>query len=90
MKTKHRLLLAAYVAIFSLGFIGFAWDLPDAGMSLPPCPAEDSYLPGGCSWDASERGEGRGLDFWVVEDSQAGLCYTYPGHSEKNVCLPTR
>lgn len=64
--------------------------LPDAGMSLPPCATEDSVPVGGCSWDASERGNGAGADFWVTQDTQRGTCYTYPGHSDLNICVPPK
>lgn len=63
--------------------------LPDAGMSLPPCATDSPpFKAGGCSWDASERGNGAGADFWVMPSLDGTVCYTYPGHSDLNVCIP--
>lgn len=86
--TKRGKVLGATIVVLMALAVGCSLPLPPAGMSLPECPQEDSVLTGGCSWDASERGNGAGADFWVIQDSQRGTCYTYPGHSDLNICIP--
>ncbi len=86
--TRRGKALGITVAVLATVAVGCSLPLPPAGMSLPPCAQEDSVPPGGCSWDASERGNGAGADFWVIQDSQRGVCYTYPDHVGMNVCIP--
>ena len=59
-----------------------------------PCPTEDS--PGPCFWDASERGNGTGRDFWIDANQNSYIpfrnveghrdCWIHFGNTSRVVC----
>lgn len=89
--TRRGKALAVTVGALSVLAVGCNLPMPDPGMSLPPCATDSPpFQPSGCSWDASERGNGAGADFWVVYDTSRGTCYHYPQDSTLNICVPPK
>lgn len=56
--------LAIRALAFAVGFSIMAGTLYATGIvrDLPPCPTEDSA---GCYWDASQMGNGEGVNLWT-------------------------
>lgn len=72
---------AAFTATIMLN--AAADQTPPTPTGLPACVNEDQAQPD-CYWDASERGNGTGIDFAVVD----GFVYRDPSNGTVPYCTP--
>ncbi len=72
---KRKLAAVAAAVVVAVGAGGAATDTNTETLTLEPCKTEDQVKPD-CYWDASDRGNGEGADFVVID----GWVY-YPGEN---------